>query len=152
MEYIQDTLYIDDRHSPLKVCVRMGSVRLLFIVAVTLFAWSGVANAAELVMYRRAGCAWCEAWDRDIGAVYRKTEIGQRLPIRFVHLDRDEDAKLSLKHPVRYSPTFILTEGGQEFGRIEGYPGDAFFWGLLERLAERLPEATANLPPARRQN
>ncbi|MBL3206218.1 thioredoxin family protein, partial [Klebsiella pneumoniae] len=39
----------------------------------------------------------------------------------------------------RYTPTFILVDGGREIGRIEGYPGADFFWGLLERLAQRLP-------------
>ena len=33
----------------------------------------------------------------------------------------------------------MLVENGQEVGRIEGYPGDEFFWGLLERLLEQLP-------------
>ena len=42
----------------------------------------------ELLMYRRAGCPWCAAWDREIGPVYPKTEIGRRLPVRFVDLDK----------------------------------------------------------------
>ena len=50
----------------------------------------------------------------------------------------------------------MLVENGQEVGRIEGYPGDAFFWGLLERLVEQLPSrarkgasapAPASAPP-----
>ena len=37
---------------------------------------------------------------------------------------------------VLYTPTFILVEGGQEIGRIEGYPGEDFFWGLLKMMLE----------------
>lgn len=40
---------------------------------------------------------------------------------------------------MRYTPTFVLIDGGREVGRIEGYPGEAFFWGLLEKLARDLP-------------
>jgi hypothetical protein len=41
---------------------------------------------------------------------------------------------VALKSPVRFTPTFVLVQDGRELGRIEGYPGEDFFWGLLERL------------------
>jgi hypothetical protein len=90
--------------------------------------------AAELVMYRRAGCPYCLAWDREIGHVYPKTEIGKTLPLRQVHLDRGKDSSVELKSPIRYTPTFVLVEDGREKARIEGYPGEFFFWGVLEKL------------------
>ena len=96
------------------------------------------AHAAELLMYRSAGCAWCAAWDREIGPIYPKTEIGQRLPIRFLYLEHEEEPKIALAAPIRFTPTFVLAETGRELGRIEGYPGQDFFWGLVERLAQRL--------------
>jgi thioredoxin-related protein len=36
--------------------------------------------------------------------------------------------------PVNFTPTFILMDDGQELGRIEGYPGENFFWAVLEKL------------------
>ena len=39
------------------------------------------ALSAELVMYRRAGCPYCQAWDREIAPAYPKTYIGKRLPL-----------------------------------------------------------------------
>ena len=39
-----------------------------------------------------------------------------------------------LVSPIRFTPTFVLVDDGREIGRIEGYPGEDFFWGLLERL------------------
>jgi hypothetical protein len=92
------------------------------------------AVSAELVMYRRAGCPYCLAWDREIGPVYPKTEIGKTLPLRQVHLDRGKDSSVELKSPIRYTPTFVLVEDGREKARIEGYPGEFFFWGVLEKL------------------
>jgi thioredoxin-related protein len=92
------------------------------------------AAAAELVMFRRAGCPYCAAWDRAIGPVYPKTDIGKRLPLRQVDLDRSADGKVALVSPVRFTPTFVLVDQGRELGRLEGYPGEDFFWSLLERL------------------
>jgi hypothetical protein len=101
------------------------------------------ASAAELVMFRRAGCPWCEAWDREVGGIYAKTEIGRRVPLRQVDLDGPRP-DLVLNSAVRYSPTFVLVRDGRELSRIEGYPGESFFWGLLERAIERVsrPETT----------
>jgi len=90
------------------------------------------------LMYRRQGCPWCLAWDRAIGPIYGKTDVGQRAPLRMVDLDR-ERLQVSLKTPVIYTPTFVLVEQNREVGRIEGYPGEAHFWGLLDQLVQRLP-------------
>jgi hypothetical protein len=105
---------------------------------------AGTAEAAELVMYRRAGCPWCAMWDREIGPIYPKTDIGRRVPLRMVDLARDRSGGIQVRSPVRYTPTFVLAENGVEVGRIEGYPGDAFFWGLLEQLLDRLPQRVPN--------
>jgi thioredoxin-related protein len=110
------------------------------LLVVTLSALLALpAAAAELLMYRRAGCPWCAAWDRDIGPIYGKTDIGRRAPIRFVDLDHKNAQEIVLASPVRYTPTFVLVEGGKELGRIEGYPGEDFFWGFMKRLVELLP-------------
>ena len=98
------------------------------------------ASALELVMFRRAGCPWCAAWDREVGPIYPKTEIGRRAPIRFVDLDSSGTLNAMLKSPVRFTPTFVLLDEEREIGRIEGYPGADFFWGLLENLVPK-PQA-----------
>ena len=114
----------------------MRAVRTLkaFCVLLALLAMALPAMSAELVMYRRAGCPYCLAWDREIGSVYPKTDIGKRLPLRHVYIDRGKDDSVELKSPVRYTPTFVLVEDGKEKARIEGYPGEFFFWGVLEKL------------------
>lgn len=95
------------------------------------------ASAADLIMVRQAGCPWCAVWDREIGPIYGKTEIGRRAPLRMA--DLHERLPITLKSPVIYTPTFLLIEKNREVGRIEGYAGDHFFWGLLERLLDQLP-------------
>jgi hypothetical protein len=108
-------------------------------------------GAAELFMYRRDGCPWCATWDREIGPIYPKTDIGRRVPLRIVDLDRNGASAVRTRGPVRFTPTFVLVDKGLEVGRIEGYPGDDFFWGLLERLEEKLraqPNKGALIPQA----
>ena len=68
---------------------------------VTVLSIATTADAFELVMFRRAGCPWCAAWDREIGPIYAKTEVGQRTPVR--HVDLDRDAGLTLKLTSRYA-------------------------------------------------
>jgi len=117
---------------------RRFGIRALCASLILLVAAS-VTEAAELVMFRRDGCPWCAMWDREIGPIYGKTDIGRRVPLRMVDLPRERTAGIRTRSPILYTPTFVLVANGQEQGRIEGYPGEAFFWGLLERLVETLP-------------
>lgn len=91
-------------------------------------------QAAELFMYRSPGCPYCAAWDRAIGPIYPKTDAGKRAPLRHVEIGSRSQPSVVLQSPVRFTPTFVLVNDGRELGRIEGYPGEDFFWGLLERL------------------
>lgn len=102
------------------------------LTALLISAWP--AQTAELVMYRAAGCPYCAAWDRAIGPIYEKTDVGRRAPLRQVDVTSRNQPAVALKSPVRFTPTFVLVHEGRELGRIEGYPGEDFFWGLLERL------------------
>ncbi|WP_424943294.1 thioredoxin family protein [Aliiroseovarius crassostreae] len=106
------------------------------------------ARAAELVMVEEPGCAWCAAWERELGAIYPKTPEGQYAPLIKVGIrkTRDDDLGFDLARPVSFTPTFLLVDGGRELARIEGYPGEDFFWGLLEKMlldhtAYALPES-----------
>jgi hypothetical protein len=116
-----------------RLAARLG---ILFILSA---AFAGIASAAELVMFRSDGCSWCAKWDREIRPIYPKTEYNRRAPLRQINLDHD--AAASFVHaPIHYTPTFVLVDNGREVGRIEGYPGDEFFWGRLEGLLEKLPK------------
>ena len=108
------------------------------------------SQAAELVYVHEAGCPYCRIWDQKIGPVYDKTPEGQRAPLRRIEKHDQALAEMSLAKPVRYTPTFILRESGIEIGRIEGYPGEDFFWSRLAGLLQKLP--VAKTAPERSSN
>ncbi|SFK99649.1 thioredoxin family protein [Methylorubrum salsuginis] len=97
------------------------------------------AMAAELVLFELASCPWCTIWNRTIGPIYPKSEVGRRAPLRRVALGDGIPAGLTLKGPIRYTPTFVLVEEGREVDRIEGYSGEDFFWARIEALVGRRP-------------
>lgn len=100
------------------------------------------AQAAELVMFTDPGCPWCAAFEREIGPIYPKTEEGRRAPLRRVDIrDRPED--LAWIEGVRMTPTFVLVDRDREVGRITGYPGADFFFGLLGNLLGKLDQPRA---------
>lgn len=96
------------------------------------------ARAAELVMFEQAGCAWCEAFDREIAPIYDKTDEGARAPLRRIDIARALPADLAFIEPARLTPLFVLVENGREIGRIRGYPGEDHFWGLFGALIKTL--------------
>ena len=131
----------------------INSVLRAFAALSALVILASAADAAELVMYRRDGCPWCARWDREIGPIYPKTDISRRLPLRMVNLDHDKDLGVS-RRPIRYTPTFVLVEDTKEVARIEGYPGDEFFWVRLASLLTVLDQprtASPAAPPAPEQ-
>jgi len=100
------------------------------------------ADAAELIYVFEPGCPYCRLWDREIAPVYPKTAEAGRAKLQPIDRHDPALAGLKLASPIRYTPTFVLMENGAELGRIEGYPGEDFFWGRLAALFERLPAAT----------
>ena len=112
------------------------------------------ARSAELVMFEQKGCVWCQKFDREIAPAYDKTTEGKRAPLRRLDIAQPVPADLSFIRRERFTPVFVLIDAGREIGRIRGYPGDTFFWGLLANLIERLdrgesapPEAQSSAPP-----
>ncbi|MCR8726207.1 hypothetical protein NUW50_18010 [Frigidibacter sp. SLM-1] len=91
----------------------------------------------RLLMFERPGCIYCAKWDRTIAPVYPKTTEGQAAPLTRLQISEPlpEGITLTRAHPV-FTPTFVLLRDGVEQGRIEGYPGEDFFWGLLDQMLE----------------
>jgi thioredoxin-related protein len=96
------------------------------------------SKAAELLMFERDGCVWCQRWDRDVGQIYDKTEEAKLLPLRRINIDRQSDAGIVLTSAVRYTPTFVVADQGREIGRMTGFISDDAFWGLLGTFVTRL--------------
>ena len=104
------------------------------------------ARAAELVMFEDPGCAWCRRWHAEIGPSYPLTAEGQAAPLRRIHIRDQATAGVLLDWPITATPTFVLAEQGREIGRIVGYPGEAFFYGLLGNLLKPKPRAILITP------
>ncbi|WP_458756943.1 thioredoxin family protein [Afipia sp. TerB] len=116
-------------------------------LAVLTLSLSGLtlARASELVMFERAGCVWCQRWDRAIAPIYGKTDEAKLLPLRRIDIDRQSADGIVLAAPVRFTPTFVVVDQGREVGRIVGYANDESFWGLLAKLAAKIDPSYRNL-------
>lgn len=147
-QHIQFVLYYEKHHPARKDFRVTRRLFALALLSLGLLLPAFPAAAAELIMFRRAGCPYCAAWDRSIGPIYPRTELSRRAPLRLLDLDHDAPAGVALKTPVRFTPTFVLVSDGREIGRIEGYAGEDFFWALLERLMLKLPATVSGTAPA----
>lgn len=92
------------------------------------------ALAVELLMVEQKGCYYCRTWNANIAPIYPKTPEGQFAPLRRADLREGPPEGVTYARPVTYTPTFILLDDDTEIGRIEGYPGEDFFWGLLQMM------------------
>lgn len=126
---------------------RRAALALVGMLALAVGGWSAPALAtAELIYIHEPGCPYCRKWEREIGPAYPNSDEGRRAPLRAIHIKELPGSGLALLRPARYTPTFILVEKGIEIGRIEGYPGEDHFWGLLDRLVEKLDPPAAESP------
>jgi len=102
-----------------------------------LLAVSARVDAAELVMVEQDNCSWCARWHAEIGTIYPKTAEHEYAPLRRVDIHEKLPSDLAFLKTGRFTPTFILVDAGEEIGRIRGYPGEDFFWGLLGELIQK---------------
>jgi thioredoxin-related protein len=114
--------------------------RLALIAAMFIALAASGARAAELVMFEQAGCAWCEAFDNEIGIIYGKTDDGLRAPLRRVDIAQALPADLAFIEVERLTPLFVLVDKGREIGRIRGYGGREMFWTQLYMLMQKLDD------------
>jgi hypothetical protein len=93
----------------------------------------------RLVMVEEAGCVYCQRWHAEVGGAYEKSAEGRFAPLKRVAIGAPELSHLT---GLRFTPTFVLMHGDREIGRITGYPGADFFWGLLGELLAKTSFAT----------
>jgi len=104
----------------------------LFLLC-TLMAQPAFADA-ELIMVEEDGCTWCARWDSKISKIYPKTAEGKAAPLRRIDIHAPNPKDITFKRNLNFTPTFVLVVDGVEHSRIEGYPGEDFFWGLLGQM------------------
>ena len=108
----------------------LASITALLLLSLT----AATSRAAELVMFERTGCVWCARFDAEIAPIYPNTDESRTAPLRRIDRDRPLPSDLADIDPGAFTPTFVVVDEGREIGRIRGYPGDAFFFGLLDRI------------------
>ncbi len=101
------------------------------------------AGELRLLMLDQKNCEWCARWEAEVGVVFHKTEEGRDLPLSRHPIHAPLPDGVTLARRAHYTPTFVLLEDGREVGRIEGYPGEDFFYGLLQRLLSRARSGAA---------
>lgn len=110
-------------------------MRAAFLTFATSMFLGGAALAdAQLLMVEERGCIWCARWNEEIAPIYPKTEIGKAAPLQRININAAPPEGLTFERSFRFTPTFVLIEDGTELFRIEGYPGEDFFWGMLEKM------------------
>ena len=114
------------------------------LVSIFLLVSSALAAAADLslVMVEENGCIWCARWNDAIAHIYPKTPEGQSAPLRRIDIHAALPDDLTFARRLSFTPTFVLMQDNLEISRIEGYPGEDFFWGLLKKMLEK-----ADSPP-----
>lgn len=88
------------------------------------------------MMAEEPGCVWCARWHAEIGPIYDKTGEGAAAPLRRVDITDPIPADITLARTVTFTPTFVLLIDGTEVRRLEGYPGEDFFWGLVGQMLD----------------
>ena len=107
---------------------RRAMVFILFILATPML------SETRLIMVEETGCMWCTSWNEKIGPIYPKTPEGRTAPLRRIDIHATQTDDLNFTSSLNFTPTFILMVDGLEVSRLEGYPGEDFFWGLLAEM------------------
>ena len=92
----------------------------------------------QLLMIDDTACPYCELWEEEIGYMYIKTEEGKLAPLIRHHYGEKIPEDISLISDPIVTPTFILLKDNKEKYRIEGYPGEEFFWSFLSEYIQRI--------------
>ncbi|MBS1302040.1 hypothetical protein [Loktanella sp. SALINAS62] len=115
-------------------------MRLPFLTAALCLLPTILWAEVGLVMAEERGCIYCARWNADIANIYPKTPEGRAAPLMRYDI-HDDEPPADLVSRVIFTPTFVLVQDGVEIDRLEGYPGEDFFWGLLGKML-----SNANIP------
>lgn len=108
-------------------------IQVHMLAAGMIIGLTGLAFAGDLTLYmiEQRGCIYCERWDAEVGDAYHLTAEGRAAPLIRHDLRSEPPEGITFARKPQFTPTFILVKDGQELERIEGYPGEDFFYGML---------------------
>lgn len=121
-----------------RLYLKFSSLCAALLLSMTTFMAASTAQDApiRLIMVEQEGCSYCAIWNSKIAPIYPKTTAGAIAPLERVDISDVPDLPITKLRPVGFTPSFMLMQGDQEIARIDGYPGEDFFWGLLEMYLE----------------
>jgi len=106
----------------------------LFSLLLLISTVSTALAETVLVMVEEKGCIWCARWNEEISEIYPKTSEGAAAPLIRMDIHAKRPDGIAFARSLTFTPTFVLVVDGSEVSRIEGYPGEDFFWGLLGKM------------------
>lgn len=111
------------------------SLRSFFFSALFVLLGAAASPAeTRLIMVEEEGCIWCARWNEEIAPIYPKTGEGKAAPLQRIDIRAPRPEDMTFARGLFFTPTFVLMTDGKEVSRIEGYPGEDFFWGLLRQM------------------
>jgi len=116
-------------------------LKILALMALPLMLAGAAQAELRLLMFDSIGCPYCERWKEEVGVIYPKTPEGRQVPLTIIDIDDPLPEGVTVKSDPVYTPTFVVLRDNAEFGRIEGYLGEDFFWGMLEMILEKAQTA-----------
>ena len=120
---------------------RARTLFLAFLMALSLIETIRAESSnLGLLMIDDTACPYCELWDEEIGYMYFKTQEGKLAPLIRHHYGEKLPQNIELLSEPVVTPTFILLEHNKERFRIEGYPGEEFFWSFLAEYILRIEQ------------
>ena len=120
---------------------RARTLFLSFLMALSLIETMRAESPnLGLLMIDDTACPYCELWDEEIGYMYLKTQEGKLAPLIRHHYGEKLPQNIELLSEPVVTPTFILLENNKERFRIEGYPGEEFFWSFLAEYILRIKQ------------
>ena len=120
---------------------RARTLFLSFLVTLSLIeTMRAESSNLGLLMIDDTACPYCELWDEEIGYMYFKTQEGKLAPLIRHHYGEKLPQNIKLLSEPVVTPTFILLENNKERFRIEGYPGEEFFWSFLAEYILRVEQ------------
>ena len=121
-----------------------AAVFLATLAATAISLQAAHAQSAKLLMFEEQYCSWCKKWDDEIGGIYHLTSQSCHAALNRVPITEKLPDAISLSEPIIYTPTFVLIYENKETGRITGYPGEDFFWSMLDDLIASVPTDAVN--------
>jgi len=83
-------------------------------------------------------CPYCARFHAEIGPAYPNTTEGKLAPLQVLNVKNEWPKAYKHIEQANITPTFILIDKGKEVDRLEGYPGEDYFWFLLNGMLDKI--------------